>query len=152
VFKRSPNQGGAITPKYIVIHDSYGSHDGTRAWILDDASNVSYHYLIDSKGNRTQFVADRKRAWHAGKSKWKGKTGLNGTSIGVAFWGNTYERTPNTKEIDSCARKCIYLMKKFNIGIDGILTHAMIAPGRKTDTSPETHEKVLAKVRKLLGD
>lgn len=149
VFLKSPNQGGTIKPKFIVIHDSYGSHDGTKSWILQSKSKVSYHYLIDSQGNRTQFVHDTKRAWHAGRSYWKGHNGLNGHSVGVAFHGNTYERTPNKKEIDSCAHKCLYLMKKFKLGRDAVITHAMIAPNRKNDTSPKTYEKVLARIDEL---
>ena len=151
VFSKSPNQGGTIKPKFIVIHDSYGSHDGTKSWILQRKSKVSYHYLIAANGNRTQFVDDTKRAWHAGSSYWEGYNGLNAHSIGVAFWGNTYERTPSFKEIDSCARKIIYLMGKFNLGIDSVVTHKQIAPKRKNDTSPKTMDRVLARVRKLLN-
>lgn len=154
VFKRSPNQSGTIRPKFIVIHDSCGSHNGTKSWILNKESKVSYHYLIDAKGNRTQFVGDTKKAWHAGKSRWKGVSGLNSCSVGIAFFGDTTKErapAPSRKEIDSCARKCIYLMKKFGIGIDGIVTHAMISPGRKTDTSKTTHAKVLERVEKLQG-
>lgn len=149
VYARSPNQGGNIEPKFIVIHDSYGSHDGTRSWILKSKSRVSYHYLIDTSGNRTQFVHDTKRAWHAGSSHWKGYNGLNAHSVGIAFWGDTYERKPNFQEVDSCARKVVYLMEKFGINIDGVLTHKQIAPKRKNDTSPDTMKRVLARVKVL---
>lgn len=150
VFAKSPNQGGSINPKFIVVHDSYGSHDGSKSWILQSKSKVSYHYLIASDGSRTQFVDDTKRAWHAGISFWKGHKGLNGCSIGISFWGNTYEREPSFKEIDSCAHKITYLMKKFDIGIDGIITHKQIAPNRKNDTAPATMEKVIERVKQLL--
>lgn len=150
VYKRSPNQGGTIKPKFIVIHDSYGSHDGTRSWILQSRSRVSYHYLIAKDGSRTQFVHDSKRAYHAGTSYWKGYSGLNGHSVGVAFWGNTYERNPSFEEIDSCAHKCVYLMRKFKLTIDAIITHQMIAPKRKNDTAPETYVKVIERVQQLL--
>ena len=150
-FQTSPNHSGRITPKFIVLHDSHGSHDGTRSWILQSRSNVSYHYLIDSNGNRTQFVGDTKRAWHAGKSYWKGITGLNSCSIGISFWGDTSKRTPSFEEIDSCARKCIYLMRKFGIPRSGIITHHMIAPKRKTDTAVGTYQQVLSRIDELLN-
>ena len=69
-YLRSPNQSGKIKPKFIILHDSCGSHDGTKSWILKSRSQVSYHYLIAANGSRTQFVYDTKKAWHAGKSRW----------------------------------------------------------------------------------
>ena len=150
VYARSPNQGGKIKPKYIIVHDSYGSHDGTRSWILQRRSKVSYHYLIASNGDRTQFVYDTNRAYHAGRSYWKGTNGLNQNSVGISFWGNTREREPSFKEIDSCAHKIVYLMKKFGIPRENILTHKQIAPNRKNDTAPDTMQRVLAQVDKLL--
>ena len=151
VYKPSPNKSGTIKPRFIVLHHSSGSHDGTRSWILNPSSEVSYHYLIAADGSRTQFVYDTKRAWHAGRSKWDGISGLNGYSVGVSFYGNTHTRTPSVVEIDSAAKKCIYLMKKFNIGIDGIVTHKMVSPGRKDDPSDETYDLVIARIKTIAG-
>lgn len=150
--KESPNHGETIVPKFIVLHHSSGSHDSTRSWILQSKSRVSYHYLIDEDGSRTQFVKDTNKAWHAGPSYWKGYHSLNNHSIAVGFWGDTNKRTPNYLEIDSCAKLCIRLMTKFGIKIDGIITHADIAPNRKNDCSDETHKLVLKRVKKLLTD
>lgn len=149
VYKASPNQSGTIKPKYVILHHSSGSHDGTRSWILNSASQVSYHYLIAADGSRTQFVYDTKRAWHAGKSKWNGITGLNGHSVGISFYGNTNSRTPSSAEIDSAAKKCKYLMDKFGFGIENILTHKMIAPGRKDDPSDATYQLVINRIKEL---
>ena len=146
----SPNQSGTIAPKFIVLHHSYGSHDGTKSWILQDKSNVSYHYLIANDGNLTQFVYDSKKAWHAGKSKYENYVGLNSHSIGISFYGNTHERTPNDLEIDSCAKKCIYLMDKFSIPLENIITHKMCAPKRKNDCSNQTYQLVLTAIKELL--
>ena len=149
VYKASPNQSGKINPRFIILHHSSGSHDGTKSWILNKASQVSYHYLIAPDGSRTQFVYDSKRAWHAGRSNWKGITALNSYSVGISFYGNTNSRTPSAAEVDSVAKKCIYLMDKFNIALDGILTHAMVSPGRKNDTSEETYNLVIARIKEL---
>ena len=149
-YCKSPNQSGSIDPKFIVLHHSSGSHDGTKSWILQDKSNVSYHYLIANDGSRTQFVYDSKKAWHAGKSKYENYVGLNSHSIGISFYGNTHERTPNDLEIDSCAKKCIYLMDKFSIPVENIITHKMCAPKRKNDCSYETYQLVLNRIKELL--
>ena len=148
-YKSTPNQSGNISPKFIVLHHSSGSHDGTRTGILNSNSKVSYHYLIDDDGTRTQFVDDNKKAWHCGKSYWKGHYSLNSHSIGISFYGDTYTRRPSNIEIDSCAKKCLKLIKKFNLKEDAIITHKMIAPKRKNDPSEETHERVLERIAEI---
>ena len=146
----SPNKGGTIDPKFIVLHHTAGSFQGGVSWILNPASKVSYHYLIDpDNGNRIQMVWDRKRAWHAGRSKWKGFSGLNGHSIGIAFAGDTNTREVADHEIDSVAHKCLYLMNKFDLDTSAIVTHAMISPGRKTDCSEGTYHRVRERVEEL---
>lgn len=120
------------------------------SWILNTKSKVSYHYLINpDDGNRIQFVWDSRSAWHAGRSKWKGFTGLNSHSIGISFSGNTNTRRVEDYEIDSAAHKCLYLMRKFSIGVDSIITHAMIAPGRKDDCSEGTWCRVIERIEDI---
>lgn len=149
-YKKSPNQGGKIWPKFIILHHSAGNFAGTVSWILNSKSKVSYHYVINpADGNRVQLVYDTKRAWHAGKSSWGGRKALNGHSVGIAFDRDTNTRTPSGVEIDSCAHKCIYLMDKFGISACGILTHEQVSPGRKNDVSRETHKLVLDRVCQL---
>ena len=48
---------------------------------------VSAHLLINRKGVITQFVPFDKRAWHAGKSEFKGKNNCNDFSIGIELEG-----------------------------------------------------------------
>ena len=150
-YKPTPNQSGTISPKYIVLHHSSGSHDGTRSWILNPNSKVSYHYLINGDGSRTQFVDDNKKAWHCGKSYWKGHFSLNSHSIGISFYGDTYKRKPSYEEIDSCAKKCISLMKKFNLKKEDIVTHKMVAPKRKNDPSDDTYDRVIYRIGQIIA-
>lgn len=145
-FLRSPNQSGKIAPKFIVLHDSEGSFVGGVDWIRQFVSRVSYHYLIDTDGSRVQFVWDTRRAWHAGKSKWLGYNGLNSYSVGVALSGDTRKRYAKEAEIDSMARKVIYLLRKFGLSRNAVVTHEMISPGRKTDTSQTTYKRVKERV------
>ena len=44
---------------------------------------VSSHLYIKRDGELIQFVPFDKRAWHAGKSKWKKFNNLNKYSIGI---------------------------------------------------------------------
>lgn len=148
--KLSPNRGDTIVPRFIILHHSDGSFEGGVSWILNTASKVSYHYLINPEnGDRVQLVWDSKRAWHAGRSRWQGYVGLNAHSIGISFAGNTHKREVADHEINSAAHKCLYLMNKFTIPQVNILTHAMISPGRKDDCSQETWQRVLKRIAEI---
>lgn len=154
-YRKSPNQSSNNSPKFIVLHDSYGSFAGTVSWIANPTADVSYHYSINPEdGSRIQHVWDSRKAWHAGKSSWRGYYGLNSHSVGIAFMGNTYKRDVAEHEIDSAAKKCLYLMDKFRSMHNRrpnqvVITHEMIAPGRKTDTAPRTYTRVLNRIQEL---
>ena len=83
-FVSSPNKGGRIEPKYLVIHYT-AMHDADTAIsrLYDPAVGVSAHLLIDRDGNITQMVPFDAGARHAGKSNWEGESNLNGCSIGI---------------------------------------------------------------------
>ena len=44
---------------------------------------VSCHFFIRRDGSLLQFVPVHRRAWHAGKSYWRGITDVNSASIGI---------------------------------------------------------------------
>lgn len=83
-FFASPNHGGKIDPRYIIIHYTAGlTADGATATFLDPAGKTSAHLVIDRDGAIVQMVPFNQRAWHAGVSRWHGIEGLNGHSIGI---------------------------------------------------------------------
>ena len=51
--------------------------------LCNPTSEVSSHYLISKKGDVYSLVSEKKRAWHAGKSYWKGEEDINSYSIGI---------------------------------------------------------------------
>lgn len=80
----SPNQGGTITPKYLVLHYSAGaSAESTVNWFMNPAANASAHLVIGMEGSITQLVNFNKKAWHAGISRWNELVGMNNYSIGI---------------------------------------------------------------------
>jgi len=129
--------------------------------------SVSAHYLIPEPNDPTypkkklkvhQLVPDTGRAWHAGVSYWRGKSGLNDQSIGIELVYKTHcsdwmeisgNNEPNVSE-----RLCLYpdfaeqqidllvdlltdLKKKHpDIAPIDIVGHSDIAPSRKTDPGP----------------
>ncbi|PNB37245.1 N-acetylmuramoyl-L-alanine amidase, partial [Pseudomonas sp. FW305-130] len=51
--------------------------------LRDPDAKVSAHYLIAEDGTILRMVDEEKRAWHAGKSRWRGIEDVNSASIGI---------------------------------------------------------------------
>ncbi len=94
---------------------------------------VSAHCLIRRDGNLIQYVPFNKRAWHAGVSNYKGIDNCNDFSIGVELEGtDNLAYTSIQYQVLSALAKS--LIKHYpNMGIQDIVGHQDIAPGRKTD-------------------
>ena len=83
-FRRSPNQSGAITPEFLVMHYTAGASASSAInWLTNPAARASAHLVIGRDGAITQLVAFNRKAWHAGRSRWAGRSGVNGFSIGI---------------------------------------------------------------------
>jgi N-acetylmuramoyl-L-alanine amidase len=83
-FEKTPNQGGAITPQFLVLHFT-ASHSARVAisWLTNPEAKASAHVVIARDGTITQLVPFNLEAWHAGKSHWAGHDGLNKYSLGI---------------------------------------------------------------------
>ena len=94
---------------------------------------VSAHFLIRREGVLAQFVPCSLRAWHAGKSKWRGRSRCNDFSIGVELEGA--DDVPfEDIQYRTLARLTRALRKRYPI--TDIAGHDAVAPGRKTDPGP----------------
>lgn len=83
-FRASPNVGGKLEAKYLVIHFTAGSSaQESIDWLCNSRAKASAHVVIGRDGKITQLVPFNKVAWHAGASRWEGIDGLNGHSIGI---------------------------------------------------------------------
>ena len=96
---------------------------------------VSSHFLITRKGALIQFVPTDKRAWHAGISAYKGRENCNDFSIGIELEGCDDEEFEKSQYY-SLSRLINFLSKDLLINKQNIVSHADIAPGRKTDPGP----------------
>lgn len=143
----SPNKGGAIIPRGIVLHHSAGSFQGTLSWCLQKKSQVSYHVLIHPDGSRHHLVPLNRRAWHAGKSRFKGQSGCNGFMLGVAFAGSTYDRELTPLEIASFVEFERIARDEFGWNDSDVTDHRTVSPGRKNDLNPVEFAKVLAAMK-----
>ena len=106
------------------------------ARLCDPAAKVSAHYLIDEDGTVVALVPDELRAWHAGVSWWRGRSGLNDVSIGIELvnpgheWG--YRPFP-AAQMAALLELAHGLVRRWAIPAERVLGHSDIAPARKED-------------------
>ena len=132
----TPNKGGRITPKGVVFHHSAGSFEGSLSWIKQKQSRVSYHVLVHPDGTRHNVVPLNRRAWHAGPSRFMGRSGCNGFMVGFAFSGDTYKRTLTDAEIESATEFVLLHCDEFGWTFPWMTDHRTVSPGRKNDLNP----------------
>lgn len=97
---------------------------------------VSAHLFISRMGQVWQFVPFTKRAWHAGKSSYKGLENCNHYSIGIELEG-TDELPYTPSQYQQLAAVSIAILEEYpKITLDRIVGHCDIAPLRKTDPGP----------------
>lgn len=94
---------------------------------------VSSHFLIRRDGELVQFVSCDDRAWHAGRSSWRGRENCNDDSIGIELEGLEGE-TFEPAQYRTLARLCQALARRYPIC--HVAGHEHVAPGRKQDPGP----------------
>lgn len=84
-FVAANSSGGDMVPSLIVVHDTAGRLDkgSSVSWFRSRECSTSAHVVVEIDGTVTQMVPFNKKAWHAGKSSWRGKTFCNAFSIGI---------------------------------------------------------------------
>lgn len=83
-FVPSPNMGGKVEHKFLVMHFTAGrSAKESVGWLASNKAKASAHVVIGRDGSVTQLVPFDKIAWHAGASSWDGLQGMNNYSIGI---------------------------------------------------------------------
>lgn len=91
---------------------------------------VSAHFFIRRDGTLIQFVGCNQRAWHAGRSCYRGRSNCNDDSIGIELEGLEGEAF-EAPQYDALARLCECILTQYPIA--HIAGHEHIAPGRKLD-------------------
>jgi N-acetyl-anhydromuramoyl-L-alanine amidase len=91
---------------------------------------VSSHFYIRRNGELWQFVDADQRAWHAGRSHWRGRNECNDDSIGIELEGLEGDRF-EAVQYEALAGLCAALAQRYPIA--HIAGHEHIAPGRKHD-------------------
>jgi N-acetyl-anhydromuramoyl-L-alanine amidase len=98
---------------------------------------VSAHALIRRDGQIVQYVPFGARAWHAGVSQYRGRSGCNDFSIGIELEGT--DEVPYTDaQYTWLALLTAALLRSYGtLSAQNIVGHCDVAPGRKTDPGPQ---------------
>jgi N-acetylmuramoyl-L-alanine amidase len=99
--------------------------------------------VIEEDGTRTIYASPDQVTFHAGKSTWDGRTNVNDFGVGIEFQGDTNVKPLTSAQIRSFVEYFDQLAKKYNVSTQDIITHAMIAPGRKPDITESQYKRIL---------
>lgn len=93
-------------------------------------AEVSSHFVIRRDGELVQFVSVSDRAWHAGRSSWRGRDNCNDYAVGIELEG--LEDHPfETAQYQALSKLIDALSQRWPI--QAIAGHEHVAPGRKRD-------------------
>jgi N-acetyl-anhydromuramoyl-L-alanine amidase len=94
---------------------------------------VSAHALIARDGSLTQYVSFNRRAWHAGRSVYCGRSACNDFSVGIELEGT--DDLPYTRPQYETLAAVVRALRRAYPSLRGadIVGHSDIAPGRKSD-------------------
>lgn len=97
---------------------------------------ASAHVVIGREGALTQYVPFGARAWHAGVSEYRTRSGCNDFSIGVELEGT--DETPYTDpQYAALGDVLLALLEAYpSLSPQHITGHSDIAAGRKSDPGP----------------
>ena len=134
----SPNWDERTLPISMVVLHYTGmlSADAALERLIDPEAKVSAHYMIGEEGTVTALVPEAKRAWHAGRSYWRGITDVNSASIGIELvnpgheWGYTPFPEP---QMAALIRLLADIIWRREIELSNVVGHSDIAPARKMD-------------------
>lgn len=94
---------------------------------------VSAHFYVRRDGTVVQFVGCDRRAWHAGRSTWRGCENCNDYSVGIELEGA--DTQPFAEAQYAALWRLVDALRQ-RYPIADIVGHSHIAPGRKTDPGP----------------
>jgi len=142
---------GAMAPELIVIHGiSLPPNEFGGPWIdrLFTGSlppevhpyfaqmaigRVSAHALIRRDGEIVQYVPFGERAWHAGRSSYRGRPECNDYSVGIELEGAEGVPYEAVQYANLAALIKALLVAYPTLSTEQIAGHADVAPGRKSD-------------------
>lgn len=134
----SPNWNERKLPVSMVVLHYTGmqSAEAALAQLCDPAKEVSAHYMIEEDGSVHRLVREDRRAWHAGRSSWRGITDINSASIGIELVNPGHEfgyRPFPDAQMEALLPLLADIVQRHDIPRANVVGHSDIAPARKED-------------------
>jgi N-acetylmuramoyl-L-alanine amidase len=134
----SPNFDERALPVSMIVLHYTGMQDAASAiaWLANPESKVSAHYVVTEDGQIVRMVQEDKRAWHAGRSHWRGVTDVNSASIGIEIVNPGHEfgyRPFPDEQIGALIPLMQEIKERHGVTRGNIVGHSDIAPARKQD-------------------
>jgi N-acetylmuramoyl-L-alanine amidase len=152
----SPNWNERKLPVSMVVLHYTGMQSAGEALdrLCDPAAEVSAHYMIDEDGTVIRLVDEDKRAWHAGRSYWRGVTDINSASVGIELVNPGHEfgyRPFSDAQMESLVPLLADIVRRHGISPANVIGHSDVAPARKTDPGELFDWDMLARYRLALA-
>jgi N-acetylmuramoyl-L-alanine amidase len=151
----SPNFDERALPISMLVLHYTGMEDAESAIarLRDPEAKVSCHYLVSEDGQVLRMVDEDKRAWHAGRSFWRGVTDVNSASIGIEIVNPGHEfgyRPFPDEQIEALLPLVAGILERHKITRGNVVGHSDIAPRRKQDPGELFPWNRLARLRLAL--
>lgn len=153
----SPNFDARALPISMVVLHYTGMPSAKEALarLTDGATygRVSAHYLIDEDGTIHRLVPEDQRAWHAGRSYWRGITDVNSASVGIELVNPGHEwgyRPFADAQMEALVPLLAGIVKRHDIPRTNVVGHSDVAPARKDDPGELFDWELLARYRLAL--
>ncbi len=148
----SPNFDERALPVSMIVLHYTGMPDAQSALarLASPEARVSCHYLIDEDGTVYRMVDEEKRAWHAGKSRWRGIGDVNSASVGIEIVNPGHEfgyRPFPDEQIAALIPLLADIKERHGVSRGNVVGHSDVAPARKEDPGELFPWEALAKRR-----
>ncbi|MEO8548232.1 MAG: N-acetylmuramoyl-L-alanine amidase [Sphingomicrobium sp.] len=155
IERPSPNFDERTSPVSMIVLHYTGMPDAAGALdrLTSPEAKVSAHYMVDEDGRVFQLVDESKRAWHAGKSRWRGITDVNSASVGIEIVNPGHEfgyRPFPDEQIASLIPLVALIKERHVVGRGNVVGHSDVAPARKEDPGELFPWEALARRRLAL--
>ncbi len=152
----SPNWNARKLPVSMAVLHYTGMASGAAALerLCDPAAEVSAHYLIYEDGSVTRLVDEAHRAWHAGRSYWRGITDVNSASVGIELVNPGHDigyRPFTDAQMEALVPLLADIVRRHGIAPANVVGHSDVAPARKLDPGELFDWDMLARYRLALA-
>ncbi len=155
IDRPSPNHDERLQAvSMIVLHyTGMPNCQGALDRLTSPEAKVSCHYCVDEDGTVYRLVDEERRAWHAGKSYWRGVRDVNSASVGIEIVNPGHEfgyRPFSDEQIAALIPLVASIKDRHGIGRGNVVGHSDLAPARKEDPGELFPWEALAKRRLAL--